>query len=115
MFKEAVRHKFVVVLSFVSFLLSLGGFLWAIVVLRGASRVTPLILHFNDVQGITQTGGMDLLIFMGIVGAIITATNGLLALAFDERDAAIGKFIAILNLVFSILLFIAFASIISVN
>jgi hypothetical protein len=115
MFNKILNHKFVTAFSVVSFFLSLGGFLWAYVSLRDAAAAGPLILHFNEIQGITQVGGLGVVVFMGIFGLLIAVVNGFIALSFDARDAAFGKFIAVLTLVFSILLFIGFASIIGVN
>ena len=115
MFKKFLNHKFVFSLSVASCLLSLSGFLWAYFSLRKIGAAGPLILHFNDIQGITQVGGLSTILFMGILGIIITAMNGIIALAFDERDALLGKMMAGLTLALALLLFLAFASIISVN
>jgi hypothetical protein len=116
MFKKLLHHKFVGILSVASFLLSLTGFIWAYCALRIVSAAgQPLILHFNDIRGITQVGGVGLIVFMGVFGMVVTVADGCIALAFDERDAAFGKLIAVLTFIFAALLFIGFASIISVN
>jgi len=91
-----------------------GGFVWAYVVLRGITA-TPLILHFNDTDGITSVGGMGTLAFMGVFGVVMVLMNGALALALDARDRFFGKFLAAMSLVFGVLLFAAFAAIINAN
>jgi hypothetical protein len=115
MFKKILTHKFISALSLVSCLLSLSGIAWAWVALGNVADATPLVLHFNDMHGITHVGGFAMLAFMGIFGVVIAVANGFVAVALDERDAVLGKMVAVLTLVFSILLFIGFASIISVN
>jgi hypothetical protein len=115
MFKKILSHKFVALLSLVSCLLSLGGFIWAYFALRNAASTAPLILHFNDIRGITQVGGLGLVVFVGVFGIVVAIANTFIVFAFDERDVVFGKLIAVVTLVFSVLLFVGFASIISVN
>jgi hypothetical protein len=115
MLKKILRHKLVGIFSVVSLVLSLAGFAWAYFSLHGIAGTTPLILHFNDILGISEAGGSDQLLFMGIFGVLVVIGNSFIAFAFDERDAILGKLIAVLTFVLSVLLFIGFASIIGVN
>jgi hypothetical protein len=114
MIKKFLRHKLVGGLSLAAVLFSAGGFLWAYFALRGV-RTTPLILHFNDISGITSIGGISNLIFVGIFGLVITIMNVPIAIELDARDRFLGKLAAVSTLIFAILLFIAFSAIINVN
>jgi len=75
----------------------------------------PFILHFNDMVGITSVGDLSVIIFMGVVGIVATVMNFFISLEFEERDPFLGKVMAGATLVFAVLLFIAFASILNVN
>ncbi len=97
-----------------SLALAAGGFFWALAALR-ASASGPLILHFNDMAGITNIGGFGSLIPMGILGIAIVIVNFFVALSLEERDGVLGKIVAVMTLVMTILLFLAFAAIIKVN
>ena len=114
MLAKIIRAKAVSVLCFLSFLFVLGGSLWADLALRGVANA-PLILHFNDIDGITSVGSLATIIFIGLLGLAIVIMNFFIALEFDARDRFLGKFTAVLTLIFAILLFIAFAAIINVN
>jgi hypothetical protein len=114
MVKKFIRHKEVSILSLSAFILSAGGFAWAYFALRGVVG-TPLILHFDDISGVTAIGGLGTLVFVGCFGVIVTLVDFLIALELDARDRFLGKLVAALTLMFAILLFIAFVAIINVN
>lgn len=114
MMKKIIRAKVVSILSLTAFLFVLGGFLWADLALRGVANA-PLILHFDDIQGITSVGPLGTIIFVGSLGLAIVIMNFFIALEFDARDRFLGKLTAVTTLIFAILLFIAFAAIINVN
>jgi uncharacterized membrane protein YidH (DUF202 family) len=114
MFEKFSRHRVVTALCSLAFAVAIGGFVWAILELRGITG-NPLILHFNDVDGITRVGGLDNIIFIGILEFVIIGMNSFIAMEFDARDHFFGKFLAGVTLIFAILLFIGFAAIINVN
>jgi hypothetical protein len=114
MLKKILKYKFTSALSLISILLAGGGFIWTYATLR-AMGAGPFLLHWNDMQGITAIGGLGMIVFMGVFGIIVTVMNGAIALEFEGRNPFFGKLIASLTLVFAILLFISFASIIAVN
>jgi len=91
-----------------------GGFLWAYISLVGMSS-GQFIIHFNDIDDITQLGGLNNLVFMGFFGLIIAIMNFAIAVEFDERDPFLGKITGVATLAFGILLFMAFAAILNVN
>ena len=96
-----------------SFALVVGGWAWASLALRGLSR--PLIVSFNDIQGVTGTGAWTHLHGLGGVGLVLVIVNSFLALELERRDRFWGKLVAAATLALSALIFIAFASIISIN
>jgi hypothetical protein len=108
------KHKLISIFSAVALCFVLGGSLWAYFALSALGS-GPVILHFNDIDGITSIGGLGVIIFMGIFGVLVTLMNFAIALEFEERDPFFGKFLASLTLVFAVLLFIAFVAILSVN
>jgi len=112
--KTLLRHKAVCITSFASFLFAAGGFIWAYASMWSAAAV-PLVLHFNDMDGITSTGGLGSVAFAGIFGVAVVVINFFLALELDARDRFLGKTTAALGFVFAVLLFIAFAAILNVN
>ncbi len=91
-----------------------GGFAWAFFALRAAGT-DSLILHFNSVQGITNVGGLGFVAFIAVLALLVVLMNFAVAREFTARDRFFGKFLAVMTLVFAILLFLAFAAIISVN
>jgi hypothetical protein len=113
MFRKITTYKFVSILSGISLLFVLGGMGWAYFALRGLQA--PLIVHFDDLRGVTQTGGLGIFMAAGIFGLIVVCLNAVVALEIESRMPFFGKFTAILTLVFAVLLFIGFSAIIGVN
>ena len=104
------------VLSLASLAFAAGGFFWALGALGGSDASSgPLILHFNDMQGITSIGRFGDLLWMGALGIAIVIINFFIALDLEVRDNGLGKIIAVTTLVMAILLFLAFAAIIKIN
>ena len=113
MIKKILRYKGISIAFGIGFFCILGATLWVYFVLRNAASV--LILHFNNVVGINQIGGVTQLIGVGVTGLVVVIANFLIALELEARDLFLGKLLAAVTLLFAILLFIAFAAIISVN
>ncbi len=114
MTKRINAYRLVSLLSLASLALAVGGFFWALDALGGAAS-GPLILHFNDMQGITSIGSFSNLLWMGVLGIAIVVINFFIALDLEARDNVLGKIVAVMTLVMTILLFLAFAAIIKVN
>ena len=91
-----------------------GSFLYMLIALRNV-RTSTVILHFNDVSGITVLGSKGGLVFMGVFGLVSLLINFGLAREFTGRNAFLGQLIAWVSLAFGILLFIAFLAMINVN
>ncbi len=113
MFKKIKTHRFVSILSGISLALVLGGIGWLYFAVRGIG--TSLVLHFDDLHGITQTGGLGTFFAVGIFGLIVVCLNSAIALELEARTPFFGKFTAIITFVFAVLLFIGFSAIIGVN
>jgi hypothetical protein len=114
MIEKIKKYRLVSLLSLASLAFAAGGFFWALGVLHGMSA-GPLVLHFNDMAGITSIGRFGDLILMGILGIVIVIVNFFVAIGLEARDPALGKIVAVMTLVMAILLFLAFAAIIKVN
>lgn len=108
------QHKFIFFFSLAALFFFTGGFLWALLALHGLHG-GPLILHFNDMAGITAIGGWDMFFFMGILGMLIAVINAAIAFELEPRSRFLARFIAVLTLAFSVLLFFGFVAIIRVN
>ena len=108
------KYRLVSLLFLASFAFAAGGFFWALDVLRRAAS-GPIILHFNDMHGITHIGTFGDVVLMGIVGIAIVLVDFFIALDLEERDNVLGKIVAVLTLVMAVLLFLTFAAIINVN
>jgi hypothetical protein len=114
MIKKISNHRLVSLLSLASLAFAAGGFFWALGALyAGASG--PVILHFNDMQGITHIGTFGDIISMGILGIVIVVVDFFIALDLETRDNVLGKIVAVVTLLMAILLFLSFAAIINVN
>lgn len=113
MFKKFWRYKAVSLLCFGAMVLVAGGVVWAFFSLRSAGG--SLIVHYNDFQGINRVGGVGDIIEIGILGLVIIVLNFLLSLELERRDSVLGKIVAASSLFLSVLIFIGFAAIISVN
>jgi len=114
MIKKIRKYPLVSILSLGSFALVAGAFVWSFMALESASS-GPLILHFNDMEGITSIGSFGSILTMGVLGMIIVFINFFVALELEERDRVLGKIVAGMTLVLAVLLFLGFAAIIKVN
>lgn len=115
MFKKILKYRAVSILSLVALFFVWGGAVWSRLVLHATSDASPLILHFDDLSGITSVGPPAALQFMTVIGTVIVLMNFFIALELESRDRFLGKLVAAVTLVFAVLLFIGFAAIISVN
>lgn len=113
MFRSFLRHKLLDILVILSVAFVLGGWLWAHFALKHISQ--PLILHFIPGGGITWVGNVRELAAIGATALVAVSINSILAFALEDRDWFWGKLLAAATLAISILLFIGFAAIISVN
>ncbi len=109
------RSRSVTIFTAAAFALVLGGMVWAIAVLAGTAAANPLILHFDDLAGITHVGGTANLAILGVFGMVVVAVNTAIARELDGRNRIWSRFLTALTLVFAVLLFIAFAAIMNVN
>ncbi len=115
MFAKMLKHRMISAIFFASLIVAAGGYCWAWLALRNVGAAGPLILHFNDLEGITAVGSSGVLHFAGIFGIAAVLVNYALALELEERDPVLGKVAAGATFAFAVLLFAAFVAIIGVN
>ncbi len=113
MWRKILKHRIVSAVFGAAFLLVMSGWLWVYVALRGISQ--PLIIHFNNVSGITQTGTMRNITNIGILAVLILIVDFVIAIELEDRSRFLGKFLAVGAAFLAILIFIGFAAIIGVN
>jgi len=111
--RKIKNHTKTAICGGVSILAVLGGYVWALIALRGSQAT--LILHFNNLSGINQYGGMSQIVFWGLFGLLAVSVNTLLALELADRERFLSKMVSAATVAFAALLFIAFAAIIGVN
>ncbi len=112
--KKCLSRSPVVAMSCAAIAISLGGAIWMWFALRAAGP-GPFILGFDDMQGITRTGGMGDVSVILAVAVAVAVINAFVALELDARDPWLGKMVAGITLAAAVLLFIAFAAIINAN
>lgn len=113
MFRNLINHRLPFIVGSMGLVLVTGGWWWAYAALGDIRE--PLILRFVGGGGITQTGTLSDINGMGLFGVFSVLVNSVLVFELDRRDNFLGKLVAAFTIVLSILLFIGFAAIISVN
>lgn len=114
MIKKISSCRLVSLTSLASLAFAAGGFFWALGALSAVSS-GPLILHFNDLQGLTSIGNFGDIVLMGILGIVIVIINFFIAVELEARDKVLGKIVSVVTLAMAILLFLTFAAIIKIN
>ncbi len=114
MIRKIIKHKVVGGACCTAIGIVLAGLLMAYFGLWDAGN-GPLIIHFNDMNGITNIGNLWDIILMGILGLIVTFINFFIAMELEERDRFLGKVVAAASVMFAVLLFISFAAILNIN
>ena len=112
-FSKIVRARLLSSLFGGSFLLVLSGIFWVYGKLQSVKG--PLVVHFDDLFGISRIGDIFDILQPGFVCLLVILVNFLIALELEEKDRFLPRFLAGMTLFFSILIFISFAAIISVN
>ncbi len=113
MIKKILKFRTTSLIFLTSLLFVLGATLWAYFTLRNLAGL--IILHFNNFSGITQIGDVSNLVLAGIGAMAVVIINFFIALELEERDKFLGQLAAAATILFSLLTFIGFAAIISVN
>lgn len=113
MLRKIIKFRVVGLVFLLSLIFISGGMLWAYLALNAVSG--PLIIHFNNLVGINQIGNLGDLFWLGATGIVAVVLNFIVAMELESRDYFWGKLLAAATLLFSLLIFIGFAAIISVN
>ena len=111
--RKLLRFRVTSALFLVSLILVLGSSLWAYGALRKIHG--PIIVHFSSLGGIDQIGEIWDLLRIGVLGLVVISINFFIAFELEERDWFLGKLTAAVTVFLSLLIFIGFAAIISVN
>ena len=111
--EKLFKFKRLAAVFVLSFIFVASGGIWCFFALRQSSG--PLILHFNDIGGISQIGGINSLLGVGVLGGVMVIVNFFISLEARPRSAVISWLVAGSTLFFSVLLFMGFAAIINVN
>ena len=80
---------------------------------RGASQ--PLIIHFDNIEGITRIGDIGDLLNIAGIGALIVLVNFAILYSLKSRDHFLANLFSVTTLFFVLLLFIGLAAIINAN
>jgi len=113
MLKDLFKFKVNTFSFVVSLALVIGGWLWAYFTLREIEL--PLVIHFSNITGINQVGYSWDLAKVGIFGILVVVINFLISVELEKRDKFLGKLTSAFTLFLSILIFVYFMAIISVN
>lgn len=113
MFQKFIRFKITSAAFLTSLALVLSGWLWAYFSLR--SIPSPYILRFVSDVGVTQLGDLEDIAAVGVVALIAVFLNFVLAFELETKSKFLAKLLAFSTLTFTVLIFIGFAAIISVN
>lgn len=113
MFRRISKSKVLSAVFLTSFGFVSAATIWTYVATKNVGG--PIVVHFNNVSGINQIGTFVDLLLVGVTSAVAVIINFFLALELEKRDLFLGKIVAAATLFLSILIFIAFAAIISVN
>ena len=114
MTKKLMKYKAVSAACCGAIAIALGGFCWAYFRLLNAGA-GPLVLHFNNMNGITDVGNLWGIVSMGILGMVVTVVNFFIAIELEERDRFLGNIVAASSIFFAVLLFIALVAILGMN
>ncbi|MBI2623349.1 MAG: hypothetical protein HYW65_02125 [Candidatus Liptonbacteria bacterium] len=108
-----IKHKVPAALFAASLLLVAGGMAWGYFALRGIAQ--PLIIHFTERSGITEVGALSSVLLYGVFGLVVCIVNTAIAVPLLTRIRFLGHLLAGATFLVSVLIFIWFAAIISVN
>ena len=112
--KKFKENKIIYILNLVAIGISLISFFMVLLNLIGMVN-RPIVMHFDDINGITQMGAFNDIIFITITGIIVTIINFFIALEIRKKDVFLAKIISIASILFAVLLFIAFTAILTMN
>lgn len=106
------NHKFIFFVFLAGFLLVIAGFLPTFLKFY---KKDLIIIKYVYPIGIVSLGSFYNLVLFFLNSILIFLVNFVLAKRFEERDIFLGKFVAVLNFLVCLLIFIYFISIIKIN
>ena len=90
-----------------------GGWLWAYLKLRVIE--VPVVILYNSVEGVTRAGEVGEFLKVLMFGLLVILVNFFIAAELEERSRFWARLSSIFTVILSVLIFIYFAAIISVN
>lgn len=111
--KRFHSHPVITALFIGSLAVAAGTALWAHLVFRNIAG--PIVVHFNGREGITRIGTVADLDRMLAFEVALIAANALVAFGLPDKEALVRATVAGATIAMSLLIFIGFAAIISVN
>ncbi|MCX7589579.1 MAG: hypothetical protein RMK17_01710 [bacterium] len=107
------HHKFLNIFFGSALILLIIGFV--LVFLKFNSYPSQFIVKYSNYAGIIAVSDFKYLILIFLSSIVIFLINFILAKKFEERDLFFGKFIAVINFLICLLIFIYFMAIIKIN
>ena len=111
--KKLLEFKFVFYSSLASLALVLVPSLVAVLILRKTNQ--PLIIHYSYLNGIDKVGNIFMVVWLAVLSLAIVIINSFIANYIECKDKFLGKLISAGTLFLSVLIFIFFFTIISIN
>jgi len=112
-FKKFFKYRLNNLSLVLSAVLVIGGWLWAFLKLREIE--TPVVIFYNSVQGVTRSGEVGEFLKVLVFGLLVILINFFISAELEERSRFWGRLGSVFTVFLSVLIFIYFAAIISVN
>lgn len=95
------------------FVLIFGGWLWAFLKLREVE--TPVVILYSNIKGVTRAGEVGEFLKVLVFGLLVILVNFFISAELEERSRFWARLSSFFTVILSVLIFIYFAAIISVN
>jgi hypothetical protein len=112
--KNLIKNKDVFVLNYVAISISLVSFFFVFFNLINLFN-RSLVVHFDDINGVTKMGNFTDIILIAVTGIIVTVLNFFISIEVEKKDKFLARIISIVSILFAVLLFIAFTAILTMN
>lgn len=112
--KNFIKNKEVFVLNYIAIGISLISFFLVFFNLISLSN-RPLVIHFDDINGVTKMGNFTDIISIAATGIIVTVLNFFISIEVEKKDKFLARIISVVSILFAVLLFIAFTAILTMN
>lgn len=111
--KKFFRYKWNNISLGISLALVFGGWLWAYLKLRMIE--VPVVILYDSIQGVKMAGEVGEFLKVLVFGLLVVIINFFIAAELEERSRFWARVCSIFTVFLSVLIFIYFAAIVSVN